>query len=254
MLITMELLLSEQHLLACSQDRHFSEEHQQLSRGKPLKNSSRLLALNPVLGESGLLAVDGHLSKSQLALSQKHPPILASKDGLTQLMFRSLHVSLCHCGPSLLLSHAGNRAHVLGARPLARKVCRSCVVYRKVAAKLETQQMGQLPRARVIPSPAFDKTGINFVGLFLMKKWHTQRPVIVKTYLCVFVCFCTRAVHLEVVSDVTTEAFLACLKRFVSRRGQSSSSWSSVRPHYWSLSDLSQALRLKTRPERFILK
>ncbi len=218
-LSAMELLLSEQHLLARSQDRHFTEERQQLSRGKPLKNSSRLLALNPFLGEAGLLVVGGRLSNSQLALSQKHPPILASKDVLTQLMFRSLHVSLCHCGPSLLLSHAGSIAHVLGARPLARKVCRSCVVCRKVAAKLETQQMGQLPRARVIPSPAFDKTGIDFAGPFLMKKGHTRRPVIVKTYLCVFVCFCTRAVHLEVVSDLTTEAFLACLKRFVSRRG-----------------------------------
>ncbi len=164
-----------------------------------------------------MLVVGGRLSNSQLALSQKHPPILASKNVLTQLMFRSLHVSLCHCGPSLLLSHAGSRAHVLGARPLARKVCRSCVVCRKVAAKLETQQMGQLPRARVIPSPAFDKTGIDFAGPFLMKKGHTRRPVVVKTYLCVFVCFCTRAVHLEVVSDLTTEAFLACLKRFVSQ-------------------------------------
>ena len=41
----------------------------------------------------------------------------------------------------------------------------------------------------------------------------------VKTYLAVFVCFSTKAAHLEVVSDATTEAFLACLRRFVSRRG-----------------------------------
>lgn len=32
----------------------------------------------------------------------------------------------------------------------------------------------------------------------------------------------TRAVHNEIVEDLTTEAFLACLKRFVSRRGKPS--------------------------------
>ena len=37
--------------------------------------------------------------------------------------------------------------------------------------------------------------------------------------MAIFVCFCTKAVHIEVVSDLTTEAFLAALKRFVSRRG-----------------------------------
>ncbi|XP_043480294.1 uncharacterized protein LOC122509993 [Leptopilina heterotoma] len=41
--------------------------------------------------------------------------------------------------------------------------------------------------------------------------------------LAVFVCFATKAVHLELASDLTTEAFLACLKRFFARRGISQS-------------------------------
>ena len=52
-----------------------------------------------------------------------------------------------------------------------------------------------------------------------MKKGSTRRPAIVTTYVAVFVCFSTKAAHLEAVCDATTEAFLACLKRFVSRRG-----------------------------------
>ena len=32
-------------------------------------------------------------------------------------------------------------------------------------------------------------------------------------------CFTTKAQHLELVSDLTTEAFLACFRRFISRRG-----------------------------------
>lgn len=35
-----------------------------------------------------------------------------------------------------------------------------------------------------------------------------------------FVCFSTKAVHLELVGDLSTAAFLAALKRFVARRGK----------------------------------
>ena len=39
-----------------------------------------------------------------------------------------------------------------------------------------------------------------------------------KGYICIFVCLATKAVHLEVTSDLTTSAFIACLRRFISRR------------------------------------
>ena len=138
-LTPVELKLSEAYLFARSQDRHFFNERQHLSTGRPLKGSSTLISLNPTLGDGGLLVVGGHHSNSSLSLSQQHPPILSSRDMLTHLLFLSLHVTLAHCGPSLLLSAAGSRAHVLGARRLARTVCRRCVVCRRVAAKLETQ-------------------------------------------------------------------------------------------------------------------
>ena len=79
--------------------------------------------------------------------------------------------------------------------------------------------MGQLPSARVTPGPPFSVCGLDYAGPFMLKKGHTRKPVIVKAYLAVFVCFSTKVTHLEVVSDLMTEAFLACLRRFVFRRG-----------------------------------
>ena len=79
--------------------------------------------------------------------------------------------------------------------------------------------MGQLPAARTTPAPPFSTTGIDYAGPFILKLGHTRKPVLVKAYLAIFVCFCTKAVHIEVVSDLTTEAFLAALKWFLSRRG-----------------------------------
>ncbi|XP_017489493.1 PREDICTED: uncharacterized protein LOC108377740 [Rhagoletis zephyria] len=52
-----------------------------------------------------------------------------------------------------------------------------------------------------------------------MKAHKGRNAAPIKGYIAVFVCLATRAMHLEVVSDLTTDAFIAALKRFVSRRG-----------------------------------
>ena len=180
---------------------------------------STLLSLTPFLGQDGLLRVGGRLSHANTSSLQKHPFILSSKDVLCDLVFKYDHVLLGHCGPTLLLAHAGTHLHVIGARRLARTICRSCVTCRKANAKTETQLLGQLPAPRVTPTPPFSVTGIDYAGPFTLEKGHTRKPILIKAYLALFVCFSTKAVHLEIISDLTTEAFLACLKRFIARRG-----------------------------------
>ena len=73
--------------------------------------------------------------------------------------------------------------------------------------------------ARVTVSHPFSSTGVDYAGPFLIKLGRVRRPVLVKAYLAHFVCLATKAVHIEVVGDATTESFLAALRRFVSRRG-----------------------------------
>ncbi|XP_047022178.1 uncharacterized protein LOC124637506 isoform X3 [Helicoverpa zea] len=82
------------------------------------------------------------------------------------------------------------------------------------------QLMGSLPAARVTAtSRPFEKVGVDFAGPIDVKLSRVRRSLIGKGYICVFVCFATKAVHLELASDLTTETFLACLRRFISRRG-----------------------------------
>ena len=54
-----ELHASENHLFLLAQERHFHEDRFRLTQGKPLKSTSKLLSLNPILGEGGLLFVGG---------------------------------------------------------------------------------------------------------------------------------------------------------------------------------------------------
>lgn len=79
--------------------------------------------------------------------------------------------------------------------------------------------MGDLPRSRVTPARPFLHTGIDYAGPFSVKVYNLRSMRFVKVYFCTFICLVTKAVHLEVVTDLTTEAFIATLSRFVSRRG-----------------------------------
>ena len=102
---------------------------------------------------------------------------------------------------------------------MARSICSSCIICRKQAAKTSSQLLGQLPPARVSPHYVFLHTGMDFAGPFMIRRGYARKPTEVKTYLSVFVCFITRAVHLELVCDLSTKAFLAALDCFVDRRG-----------------------------------
>ncbi|XP_015116805.1 uncharacterized protein LOC107040979 [Diachasma alloeum] len=79
--------------------------------------------------------------------------------------------------------------------------------------------MGQLPAVRRSPARAFLHTGGDYAGPFSILKWRptNAQPSIV--HITVFVCFSTSAVHLELVSRQTTEAFIGAYKRFTERRG-----------------------------------
>lgn len=85
--------------------------------------------------------------------------------------------------------------------------------------------MGSLPSERVKISRAFVTTGIDFCGPFFYKSEVRNRPPI-KCYICLFICFSTKAVHLELAKDLTTASFLATLKPFVCTRGKPQTIWS----------------------------
>ena len=120
-----ELTQAESFLFSCSQNQSFPDELSRLRAhpSHPLRASSKLLTLNPFSGTDGLLHVGGRLSNADLAHSQKHPIILSSKDHLVATMLKYDRVCLGHCGPTLLISNAGTRLHILGARRLARSIC-----------------------------------------------------------------------------------------------------------------------------------
>ena len=216
-----EVQAAETFLFKQSQARTFGVELGRLSAAKPapMAKNSKLRLVHPFLSKEGLLQVGGRLNNSALTPQQKHPIILSSSDWVTKLVFQHYHVLLLHCGPTLLLAHTAQLLYVTGAEKLARTVCQDCLVCRRTAPRAQAQQMGQLPTARVNQSLTFLHSGVDYAGPILLKQGNPRRPTIIKGYLALFVCLATKAVHIEVVSSLSTGALTAALKHFATRKG-----------------------------------
>jgi len=120
-------------------------------------------------------------------------------------------------------SHDGFRASVVW--PLSLRSVRGIIQKYITCFRAKPNQsealMGSLPASRVNVSRPFSRCGVDYAEPLLLregKRWNAQSH---KAYISLFVCFATKAVHLELVSDLTSEAFIAAFKRFVSRRSRS---------------------------------
>lgn len=217
-----EIVNAQTTLTRHSQCKYFSEEVHAMESGLPFPRHSKLLCLRPVWDkETKLIKVGGRVSKAKLPEPRKHQMILPSDDIFTRRLFEMMHLRLLHAGPQLMLHEVRHQWWPLNGKRIAQTVLHKCVTCFKRTPKLQTQIMGDLPRCRLTKAKSFMSTGIDFAGPFKSKQNEGPRCKNTRdAYICIFVCCSTKAVHLEVVSSYTTNAFLACLRRFVSRRGK----------------------------------
>jgi len=80
--------------------------------------------------------------------------------------------------------------------------------------------MGELPSKRVQSSRSFLSTGVEYAGPISLRLGPPCSKIITKDYIAIFLCIVTNAVHIEVVTSLSTEAFLFALRRFIARRGK----------------------------------
>ena len=221
-----EIVVAENYWYSLIQHQHFPHELTALHNGKDLHHSSCLIALHPFLDSCGLLRVGGRIHKAKIDFPSRHPVVIHGQHPISKLIIRSEHVRLLHAGPTLLTCMLNRRFHIIGGRRSIRSITRSCIICRRTTVRPQDQLMGQLPTERISIDCVFSQVGLDYAGPFLLKVGHTRRPTIVKAYACLFVSLSVKAVHIELVSDLSTTAFIACLRRFVSRRGRPEVIWS----------------------------
>jgi hypothetical protein len=148
-----------------------------------------------------------------------HQLILPSDHHFTRLVFSAEHTRLLYAGPQLLIASIRQRFWIPHIKNLTKSVIHQFLTCYKLKVQAFTQLMGELPSSRVQPSRAFRTTGIDYFGPLMLKMGNPRSKIVIKGCIAVFVCLAVKAVHLEVVTSLTTDAFSAALRRFIARRG-----------------------------------
>lgn len=119
-------------------------------------------------------------------------------------MHTSLHLLPYRC--------VGDVISLAYAKPFT--VTRACATCRQTSTKPRPQLMGQLPIEKMTPGMVIERVSVNYARPVLLKLGRIHKPVLVKAYIGVFVSIIVKAVHLELISDLTSAAFIACLRHF----------------------------------------
>ncbi|XP_078032623.1 uncharacterized protein LOC144467610 [Augochlora pura] len=203
-----------------TQGQAFPAELKQLGAGEPLDKGSRLIPLNPFLDKKGIIRVGGRLSNADIRYAQKHPIVLPRSHPVTTLIIRFEHLQTLHSGTQGTLNAVRQRYWPIDGKNMTRHIIRKCArCFKAKPTSPPDYLLGNLPRDRLVASRPFENSGVDYCGPLFVKEKRFRNQRRIKVYVAVFICFLTKAVHLELVSDLTTEAFLAALSRFFARRG-----------------------------------
>lgn len=197
----------------------FADEINLIANNKSLRKKDKIMSLNPFIHIDGTLRAGGRISNSNFSFGKKHPIIVPSKHHFTKLLFAREHLKLLHAGPQLLLSSIRQNYWPISGRNLAKRTVHDCIRCFRAKPTQINPIMGNLPKDRLTPAPPFQITGTDYAGPFNLKDRKGRGAKISKCYVCLFVCFTTKAIHIELVSDLSTEAFVLALRRFAGRRG-----------------------------------
>ncbi|KAJ8948265.1 hypothetical protein NQ314_008445 [Rhamnusium bicolor] len=209
-----EIERAEISLVKLVQKLEFSKELSNLNQSKEESKNSTTVSLNPFLDLEGIVRVGGRLKMANLDYNQKCPILLPGKHAYTDLIILYEHERTLHGGVHTVLSAVRTRFWLINAKNPIKKIIRRCIVCFKARAIGFTPMMGQLPGPRVNPSRPFSTCGIDFAGPFIIKEGTLRSRKLVKVYVCIFICFSTKAVHLELAGDLSTPVFLNALKIF----------------------------------------
>lgn len=79
--------------------------------------------------------------------------------------------------------------------------------------------MSDLPADRLQPSPPSTFIGLDTFGPWSIVTRKTRGASISKRWAVLFTCLYTRAIHIEVIEELSSSSFINCLRRFISLRG-----------------------------------
>jgi len=125
-----------------------------------------------------------------------------------------------------------------------KMLLRQCTICKWHSGKpYATPDPPPLPKTRTLDAPPFTVTGVDFIGALYVR----QNSAEIKVFIW-FTCATTRAIHIEVVNDLSTETFLLAFRRFAARKSLPQIVMSDNASTYRSAATICSTLRHLSHP------
>ena len=178
--------------------------------------------LNLIIDEHGLLRCRGRYENTELTQGARCPKLLPTAEYYTRLIIEDKHSKAMHSGVSQTLAQTRMEYWIPQGRSQVKKVVNNCKVCRRIeGGPFPMPKMPPWPKERVAQSFPFEYTGLDYLGPFYVKIYteDSNQPTVKKVWVCLFTCLAIRAIHLELIEDLSAQEFLLGLRRFIARRG-----------------------------------
>ncbi|XP_065911151.1 uncharacterized protein [Dysidea avara] len=173
----------------------------------------------------------------------KFPYLLSPKHQITKLLVYATHERLHHAGVSSTITAIRQLYWIPVIRVYVRKLLRRCVTCLRLIGKpYRPPDPPPLPKVRIEDPTPFSVCGVDFTGA--MYVWEGESGK--KVYICLLTCATTRAVHLEMVLDMTVNSFMLEFWKFTSRRSLPRTMMSNNASTYLAAADELQELLTST--------
>ncbi|XP_036330280.1 uncharacterized protein LOC118742367 [Rhagoletis pomonella] len=212
-----ELERAEMCIVRAVQMEAFLDEYHSLQAGDKIEKGSALWNLSPIMDDNGIMRIGGRIDAATMVPTwTRRPAILPNKCHVTEIIVDYFHRIWRHQNESTIIAEIRRKYWMPRIRTEVRRAAARCQVCLKEKAVPRPPQMGQLPADRLTPFVRpFTYTGLDYMGPFTITIGRRSE----KRWIALFTCLTTRAIHLELAKDLTTDTCLMCLRNFMCRRG-----------------------------------
>ncbi|XP_062611017.1 uncharacterized protein LOC134272834, partial [Saccostrea cucullata] len=212
---------AETFIVKETQRNFYPEDLDALRRKCQMNKNSNIIPLNPFLDCDGTIRVGGRLKNAYLSQNELHPIILPGRSYVAKLIVLSCHEKVFHQGRHITEGAVRSSGYWnTGCKRLVSSLIYRCVTCRKLRWKEQHQLMADLPKDRLMVGAPFLNIGVDVFGPWQVVTRKTRGGTVNnKRWAALFTCLCTRAVHIEVLEEMSTSSFINALKRFITIRG-----------------------------------
>ena len=178
------------------------------------------VSLSLFTDDKGILRCGGRLKNAPIPYDARFPIFLSRCSRFTYLVINHGHFKVLHNDVRDTLTELRSRFWVTKGRQTVKTAIENCSVCKKLQGRsYAVPPPPLLPEFRVSDEFAFTRVGVDFAGPIYVKDVFAKKGDMNKVYIALFTCAATRAVHLELVPNLSAESFIRALARFKERRG-----------------------------------